>query len=153
MSSIQQLKHSALLIPRHVEEVGHVPARHDDHVALGERVAVEPGVGGGVLRHHLRRRAELAAQKRMPAFRLNEVVSPTRSSSAFMLNSTTLKPAPTKKRLREKSSFCRLATCGSALIHTRPMPAYGVSTAKPLEAEISRPLVFRSAWSTPLSLV
>jgi len=35
----------------------------------------------------------------------------------------------------------------------RPTPMYGVSMAKPFEAEMSRPLVLMSSWSTPVSLV
>src|SRR2546427_1972250 len=37
--------------------------------------------------------------------------------------------------LSAKSSLLRFATCGELVIHVRPTPTYGVSMAKPLDAE------------------
>src|SRR5438270_9911661 len=57
-----------------------------------------------------------------------------------MLNVSTLNPAPKKNLFSPKSSRLRLRTCGSLDTQTRPTPMYGVSIAKPLDAETSSPL-------------
>src|SRR5690242_4718414 len=63
LNVVQQLQYGSLLLRRHGEEIGDMPARHDDDVSRRKRVIVVARICSGILGEHLRRRAELTVHR------------------------------------------------------------------------------------------
>ena len=104
---VEKCEHRRLFGVGHVEEIGHVAPRHDDHVARRQGIAVVARIRELVLGDDVGRLAELAAQKRRPTLALSALTCPVRSASTTKFVSTKLKPMPTKNLPMPTSSAAR----------------------------------------------